>query len=396
MSQKLAYFNCLGGASGDMILGSMVDVGLKTEFLNSVITDLKLKDISIDAVKSNRQGVVGTKIHIEMNGQESHRYKIRDFLQKLENSNLNDHVVKKSQEILKCIGDAESQIHNADIDSLVLHELGSLDTLIDITCSVAGIHELDLDSVYSSALPSGSGIVHTEHGITPVPAPVTMAIISKFNVPLKPPPEGRIDTGEMVTPTGAVLLSSIAEFDQPYMKIDTLGYGLGSRNPESYPNVIGLWIGQSHSQSESLILIETNIDDSTPEVISYTVDRLISYGALDAWTTPINMKKNRNGVLLSVLCTPDLDERIRSIINKETTTFGIRSQVVKRFASKRETILVSTEIGNIPVKLKYSDNELTTLSPEYEVCRKIAMERQIPLKDVMQIALYYAKKRINY
>ena len=166
---------------------------------------------------------------------------------------------------------------------------------------------------------------------------------------------------------------------------------MGSRNPESYPNVLGLLIGQQESQSESLILLETNIDDSTPEILSYVVDRLISSGALDAWTTPINMKKNRNGVLLSVLSTQDLDDRLRGIINRETTTFGIRSQMVKRFASKRENIVVATEIGNIPVKLKYKNNELVTVSPEYEVCRKIAMERQIPLKDVMEIARYHAK-----
>ena len=391
MSPKLAYFNCLGGVSGDMILGSMVDAGLKTEFLNSVIADLKLDNISIDSVKDNRQGVVGTKIKIEMNGQEDHRYKIRDFLYKLEKSNLADDIVKKSQDILQCIGDAESEIHNIGVDQLVLHELGSLDTLIDVTSCVAGMYELNLESVYSSPLPTGSGTVNTEHGVTTVPAPVTMSILSKFNVPLKPPPKQGIDTGEMVTPTGAVLLSSLAKFDQPYMTVDKWGYGLGSRNPESYPNVVGLLIGQQESQSESLILLETNIDDSTPEILSYVVDRLISSGALDAWTTPINMKKNRNGVLLSVLSTQDLDDRLRGIINRETTTFGIRSQMVKRFASKRENIVVATEIGNIPVKLKYKNNELVTVSPEYEVCRKIAMERQIALKDVMEIARYHAK-----
>jgi len=394
MSQKLAYFNCLGGASGDMILGSMVDAGLQLEFLNSVIRALKLDNISINAAKDNRQGVVGTKIHIEMNGQEDQRFKIKDFLYKLEQSDLNDWIIKTSQGILECVGEAESQIHNVDMDSLVLHELGSLDTLIDVTCCVAGIDELNLDCVYSSPLPTGSGTVLTAHGITTVPAPVTMSILSKFNVPLKPPPEANIPTGEMVTPTGAVLLSSIAKFEQPYMTIDRWGYGLGQRNPESYPNVLSLWIGEKESQSQPLILLETNIDDSTPEILSYVVDRLISNGALDAWTTPINMKKNRNGVLLSVLSTPDLDARLRGIITRETTTLGIRAQVVKRFASRRENIVVETELGLIPVKLRYINGEPSDLSPEYEVCRKIAMERQVPLKDVMDIARYHAKKQL--
>jgi len=394
MSQKLAYFNCLGGVSGDMILGSMVDAGLKTEFLNSVVRSLKLDNVSIDASTENRQGIVGTKIHVELNEQEKRRYKIKDFLYKLEQSDLSDEIVKTSQKILSYIGEAESQIHGIDIDSLVLHELGSLDTLIDVTCAIAGINELNLDTIYSSPLPTGSGTVLTEHGVTSVPAPVTMAILSKFNVPLKPSPPGSEDTGEMVTPTGAILLSSIAEFEQPYMTVESWGYGLGLRDPEAYPNVLSLWIGEKESQSRALVLIETNIDDSTPEILSYVVDRLISNGALDAWTAPISMKKNRDGVLLSVLSTPELDSKLRDIISRETTTLGIRAHTVKRFASRRENIVVRTEIGLIPVKLRYINGEPSDLSPEYEVCRKIAMERQLPLKDVMDIARYHAKKQL--
>jgi len=394
MSQKLAYFNCLGGVSGDMILGSMVDAGLKTEFLNSVVRSLKLDNISINASTENRQGIVGTKIHVELNEHEKQRYKIKDFLYKLEHSDLSDEIVKTSQKVLRYIGEAESQIHGIDIDSLVLHELGSLDTLIDVTCAIAGINELNFDSIYSSPLPTGSGTVLTEHGITSVPAPVTMAILSKFNVPLKPSPSGSKDTGEMVTPTGAILLSSIAEFEQPYMTVDSWGYGLGLRDPEAYPNVLSLWIGEKESQSRALVLLETNIDDSTPEILSYVVDRLISNGALDAWTSPINMKKNRDGVLLSVLSTPELDPKLRDIISRETTTLGIRAHTVKRFASRRENIVVQTEIGPIPVKLRYINDEPADVSPEYEVCRKIAMERQLPLKDVMDIARYHAKKQL--
>jgi len=395
MSQKLAYFNCLGGVSGDMILGAMVDAGLKPEFLNSVVQSLKLDNVSIVASKDYRHGVVGTKIHIELNEQEKQRFKIKDFLYKLEHSDLSHGIVKTSQGILESIGEAESQIHNIDIDSLVLHELGSLDTLIDVTCCIAGVNELNLDFVYSSPLPTGSGTVLTEHGVMPVPAPVTMAILSKHNVPLKPPPVENMDTGEMVTPTGAILLSHLAKFEQPYMTVDKWGYGLGQRNPESYPNVLGLWIGKKENHPQSLLLLETNIDDSTPEILSYVVDRLISNGALDAWTTPINMKKNRTGVLLSVLSIPDLDMRLRGIINRETTTLGIRAQTVKRFASRRENVVVDTELGLIPVKLRYINDEPSDLSPEYDVCRKIALERQVPLKDVMDIARYHAKKLIN-
>ena len=395
MSQKLAYFNCLGGASGDMILGAMVDVGLKPEFFNSIVKSLKLDNVVISASKDYRHGVIGTKIHIELNEQEKKRFKIKDFLYKLEHSDLSDGIIKISQGILESIGEAESKVHNIDIDSLVLHELGSLDTLIDVTCCIAGVDELNLDFVYSSPLPTGSGTVLTEHGVTPVPAPVTMAILSKHNVPLKPPPVESMDTGEMVTPTGAILLSHLAKFEQPYMTVDKWGYGLGQRNPESYPNVLGLWIGKNEDEPQSLLLLETNIDDSTPEILSYVVDRLISNGALDAWTTPINMKKNRTGVLLSVLSMPGLDMRLRGIINRETTTLGIRAQTVKRFASRRENIVVDTELGLIPVKLRYINDEPSDLSPEYDVCRKIAMERQVPLKDVMDMARYHAKKLIN-
>ena len=190
------------------------------------------------------------------------------------------------------------------------------------------------------------------------------------------------------------MLSSIAEFEQPYMTVDSWGYGLGLRDPEAYPNVLSLWIGEKESQSRALVLLETNIDDSTPEILSYVVDRLISNGALDAWTSPINMKKNRDGVLLSVLSTPELDPKLRDIISRETTTLGIRAHTVKRFASRRENIVVQTEIGPIPVKLRYINDEPADVSPEYEVCRKIAMERQLPLKDVMDIARYHAKKQL--
>lgn len=394
MAQKLAYFNCIGGVSGDMILGSMIDTGLSTEFLNSVIQDLKLDGVSINAFKDERQGVTGTKVQIQMDGRTDERFRIKDFLQKLEKSDLISEIVESSSTILQNIGQAESSIHNVDIDTLVLHELGSIDTLIDVTCCVAGLSELDLDNIYSSPLPSGSGTVTTEHGSMPVPAPVTMAILSKYNVPVIPPPVDSVQTGEMVTPTGAVLLSSLAKFEQPNMTIDSWGYGLGDRNPKTYPNVLGLWIGKTDTKPQSLVLLETNIDDSTPEILAYVIERLLSRGVLDAWTMPINMKKNRTGFLLSVLTSPVLETEAREIIVKETTTLGIRSQRVERYASSRQMLVVDTEIGPVPVKVKYLDGRHLDVSPEYDACRKIALERQLPLKEVIDIARNKAKEQL--
>jgi uncharacterized protein (TIGR00299 family) protein len=386
MTQTVGYFQCVGGASGDMVLGALVDCGLPLDTLRSVVSALNIDGVDLRAEPGRRSGVFGTHVSVTIDRDRERRHSIPDFLAMVERSGLPGPVVASSTAILRRLGRAEATVHGVEPEAVHLHELASLDTVVDITCAVAGLAELGVEAVYASPIPTGSGVVQTSHGRTPVPAPATLALLTGAGAPIAPPPGGIPDAGEMVTPTGAALLTTLATFEQPEMTIERSGYGLGSRDPAEYPNALGLWIGPETDARTSLVLLETNIDDESPQVLAYVVERLLALGAKDAWLTGAQMKKNRPGQVLSALVTPVLEKRASDLIMRETTTLGVRSSRVRRHEAAREQVVVQTAFGPVPVKVKKLDGTLIDATPEYETAKRIALEKRVPLREVLVAA----------
>ena len=393
---KSAYLQCVGGVSGDMLLGAIIDAGVPVRDLNASIATLGVSGVRIVGCPGKRGGVHGTHATVEIDAASQRSYTLEDFLRITETSSLSPSVREKSCAVFDRIRQAEEQVHRLTDGDLHLGELGSLDTLVDVVCTVVGLELLDIGRLYSSPLPSGSGIITTSHGMLPVPAPATSALIGIANAPMVPPPNDSPDAGEMVTPTGAAIVTTLATFDQPSLRMESTGYGLGTRDPEAYPNVLALRIGQetAGASTTTLSLLETNVDDSTPEVLAYTQERLFQLGARDVWFTPIQMKKNRPATMLSVLVSPDLEDEAARLILRETSTLGVRVRPVSRYEADREIVTVSTSLGKVAVKLKLLNGKAVAASPEYEDCRQIAIDRDIPLQDVLRIVRREAEQTL--
>ena len=387
MSRRVGYFQCLGGASGDMILGALVDCGLPVSSLRGVVSALGLRGVDLGAERGSRQGAFGTRVTVHVDRDLDGRRSISDFVDMVQASGLPGGVMATSTSILRSLERAEAAVHGVETGQVHLHELGSMDTVIDVTCAVAGLAELGVEALYSSPIPTGSGVVTTSHGQTPIPAPATLALLEDAKARTVPPPGGIPDSGEMVTPTGAAILTNLAIFGQPSMTVEVAGYGLGSRDPEAYPNALGLWLGHETSATPSLVLLETNIDDESPQVLAHAAERLLALGAKDAWLTAAQMKKGRTGVVLSALVDQSLEERAAELIMMETTTLGVRASMVRRHEASREQVVVDTPLGPVPVKVKRLNGRVVDAAPEYEAARSIALEKRVPLRRIMELAL---------
>jgi pyridinium-3,5-bisthiocarboxylic acid mononucleotide nickel chelatase len=367
-----------------MLLGALVDIGVPLDDISAVIDRLGVDGVTLTAEKSQRGGVPGT--HVTVNLEESQASRtIADFVRITRNSGLSEAIVEPACRIFERLGEAEAQVHGTvHGESTPLHELGTLDTLVDVVGTVAGLNMLKIKNLTCSPLPSGSGIFRSAHGKLLAPSPATAALIALANAPMGPPPGGDQAAGEMVTPTGAAIVTTLATFRQPTMTLDGVGYGLGSRNPEVYPNIVSLRTGEELEPpvSGGLTLLETNIDDMSPELIGFVQERLFSLGARDVWLTPIQMKKGRPGTLLSVLVTGDLEQEAVALVMRETTTLGVRVRPITRYEAEREIVTVETTLGSARVKVKRLDGRAVSASPEYEDCRQIALESGIPLQDV--------------
>ncbi len=393
---KSAYLQCVGGVSGDMLLGAIIDAGVPVRDLNDAIAGLGVSGVQIVGRPGKRGGVHGTHATVEIDAASQRSYTLEDFLRITETSSLSPSVREKSCAVFDRIRQAEQQVHCPTDGHLHLGELGSLDTLVDVVCTVVGLELLYIGRLYSSPLPSGSGIITTSHGVLPVPAPATSALLGIANAPMVPPPNDSPDAGEMVTPTGAAIVTTLATFNQPTLRMESTGYGLGTRDPEAYPNVVALRIGQETAKASTttLSLLETNVDDSTPEVLAYTQERLFEIGARDVWFTPIQMKKNRPATMLSALVSPDLEDEAARLILRETSTLGVRVRPVSRYEADREIVTVTTSLGKVAVKVKLLKGKAVAASPEYENCRQIAIDRDIPLQDVLRIVRREAEQTL--
>ena len=393
---KSAYFHCIGGASGDMILGALVDAGLAVDDLRDTLASLRTEGWTLSAHTGQRSGVRGTLVAVELDEAGRRPRRWQDFVDVVQKSHLSSGVIERATAVFRRLAEAEATVHGVPAEEVHLHELGTLDTLIDVVGGVAGLELLGVDRLFSSPLPSGSGLVKSEHGVLPVPTPATAALFALGNAPVVRPPVNAPDTGEMVTPTGAAMLTTLATFRQPSLTVERVGYGLGSRDSRYYPNVLALWVGDDMdvAHSGALTVIETNIDDMSSEVLGYVQERLFDLGARDVWFTPIQMKKNRPGVMLSAIVPGDLESRAVTLVLRETSTLGVRVRSILRYEADRDSVEVDTSLGPAWVKVKRLKGANVAVSPEYESCRHIALERGIPLQDVMHIVRREAEERL--
>jgi uncharacterized protein (TIGR00299 family) protein len=388
---KIAYFDCLAGASGDMILGALLDAGLSNQDLLEGISQLGLSGFELKTQTVYKNGFRATKadIHIEDNKTER---RLPDIVAIIQDSGLPEAIKNKSIAIFQRIGSVEAEIHGTLLQEVHLHELGGLDTIIDVVGTLVGLEALGIKKVFASPLPMGRGFTKAEHGIIPLPAPATLALLK--NVPVV---GSELDI-ELVTPTGAALLTLLADSFGPIpaMRLESTGYGAGSKDLP-IPNIIRLLIGHQETDrnliQETLVMLETNIDDLNPEIYDYIFKRLFKAGALDVWLSPIQMKKNRPGTLLCVLCSPRYTTALSSILFSETTTLGIRISNIDRISLPRTSESVETSFGLVKVKIAHINDNDKKISPEYADCHRIAQENGVPLIDVYNAALIAAQKQ---
>ena len=394
---RVAYFDCFSGISGDMVLGALVDLGWPVKELERELDKLDLFDYQIEAEKVAKKGITSTQINIRIKEEKKER-KLKDILSILDKSKLEEEIKERSRAIFIRLANAEAKIHGKNPEEIHFHELGGLDTIIDVVGAVAGMKYLGIEKVYSSSLPLGKGFVKCSHGTLPVPAPATLELLKGV------PVYGSNIEAELVTPTGAVIISTLAEnFGQmPPIKIDNIGYGAGQRDLP-VPNLLRVSVGvlKNAYEEDVVSLIQTNIDDMNPEFYEHIVDRLFDEGALDVFLAPIQMKKTRPATMLSVITDEEKTERMLELIFDETTTLGVRISKVKRRKLNRESRKVATKYGEIEVKIGKLDGMVKNISPGYEECRKIATRLNIPLKEVYQEAkqtafdLLAKKRKLN-
>ena len=384
MKLKAAYFQCIGGASGDMTLGALVDNGLDLGVVVDAIGRMKVSGVSLESEQSQRGGLTGTFVSVNLDADAERVRNFDDFIESVESSTLSQRVKEQSTAVFRRMAEAESKVHRARPQDIHLHELGTLDTLVDVVGAVAGLETLGVERVFSSPFPMGSGVFRSAHGVLPVPSPATSALFTMADAPLAPAPGNPVWTGEMVTPTGAGIITALAEFRQPKLNVQSVGYGLGARNPEEYPNALGLWLGELEEETagNGLSLIETNLDDCTGEVMGYVQERLFGLGARDVWFTPIQMKKNRPATMVSVIAPAEIERAAVNMILRETTTLGVRVRSISRYEADREIRQVETSLGTVSVKVKIVEGKPLSASPEYEDCRRLALETGLPLQQV--------------
>ena len=391
---KIAYFDCFSGISGDMIVGALLDAGLKIETLEKELKKLGLTGYQLEINKVVKKGISATKFKVKIK-EEGVERRFKDILTILEKSKLDEEIKKETQKIFFNIAQAESKIHQEDIDRIHFHEIGGLDSIIDITSAVIGIKTLGIEEIYSSALPLGKGFVECSHGIIPVPAPATLELLK--NIPTY---SGGIES-EMITPTGAAIISTLAKSfgERPLMKIEWIGYGAGEKEFR-IPNLLRVSIGEKILKDENLkdgyvsdeaVLIETNIDDMNPEFYDYIMEQLFSRGALDVFLTPIQMKKNRPAHMLSIIVYEQDLKKILEVLFSESTTLGVRIREIKRLRLAQQNIIAETKYGKIRVKVGIFKGEIKNIAPEFEDCKKMTKQHQVPLKEI-----YEEAKKIAY
>jgi uncharacterized protein (TIGR00299 family) protein len=390
---KIAYLDCFSGVSGDMLVGSLLDAGLPFEELESIITGLNLDGYTISAKKEERNNLFGTRFHVSLKKKYQKARYLKDIKKIISSGDLPLEVSEKCIAIFEKLAITEGEIHHISPDELHFHEVGAVDSIIDIVGSVVGMYLLGIEKLFVSRMPVGKGIITSAHGKIPLPSPATIALLK--GVPI-------YDSGqevEMVTPTGAALITSLCSSfgHMPSMIVETVGYGVGSRTLADNPNLLRILIGSDidKQRSETVVLLESNLDDMSPELLGYLMDRLFDAGAKDVTFSHIQMKKNRPGIKLQVIGQPEDKDRLSSIIFKESTTLGIRFNYSQRSVLTRGELMVESPWGKMRVKKVIDHGGKTTLLPEYEECRRVAKANNCALRDVYAWAAALSRDQLK-
>ena len=375
---RIAFFDCFSGVSGDMTLGALVDAGLPIDDLRGELDNLKLGGFELKSSRVMRGSIAATKVDVMVSEKGGHRH-LNDVIDIIDKSAISEVSKSKAKLVFSKLAEAEAEVHGSTPSEVHFHEVGGIDAIVDIVGAVVGFELLGIDKIYSSPLRLGTGSVTTAHGIIPVPAPGTLALLEGI------PVERTSIKAELVTPTGAALISTLSDgFGEipPYRSL-SIGYGAGGRDLEAIPNVLRINIGElvGDDMADCCTVIETNVDDMNPELYGYVFDRLFEAGAKDVYITSTYMKKERPGVLISVIAAPGLAENMAEILLQETTTIGVRMWDVRRIKLKRRSAVVETEFGPIRVKVVDTGRGFR-VKPEYDDCFKAAKEKGVPILSV--------------
>ena len=389
---RIAHFDCFSGISGDMVLGAFVDAGLSAAKLRSELKKLGLQGYTISTGRERRHHIAGTRVKVRVSKSvRQPRRTLKDIVKLINSSALSKRVKADAAAIFTRLGKAEAAVHNVAVEKVHFHEVGALDSILDIVGAAVAMEQLGIERVTSSPVPLGSGTIKTAHGVLPVPAPATLRLLQRV-----PVYRSGIEQ-ELVTPTGAAILTHYAsDFTGfPPMTVEATGYGVGSREVAERPNVLRVVIGEAEeaAHTEPMDVIETNIDDMTGELFGALFDRLFDAGALDVYVTPLLMKKGRPGHLLTVLCDPWKTAELVEILFAETTTFGVRTYRTQKHCLERESRTVKTPYGPVKVKIGTLGGKIVSISPEYESCRKLAKSKRVPLKEIYAAAEAAAREK---
>jgi pyridinium-3,5-bisthiocarboxylic acid mononucleotide nickel chelatase len=384
---NLAYFDCFSGISGDMTLGALIDAGCDIGHLRQELQALQVPGWEISAEKVWKNGMAATFAKVKTEDQKTHR-SLADILEVLKKSQLTSQVRDRASAVFQKLGEAEARVHDVPLGEIHFHEVGAVDAIVDIVGACIGFHVLGIDKFACSPLNVGGGTAKMAHGVLAVPAPATATLLQG-----KPTYSNGV-ARELVTPTGAAIVATLCDRfgPQPPMTVSAIGYGAGTADLEGQPNVLRIMIGDAAEKvfpgyDEEISVIEANLDDMNPQIYGFFLERALAAGALDVYTMPVQMKKNRPGTLLTVLCRPPDTNTLTSLIFAETTTFGVRVTTAQRRILPREHVRVSTTFGDVRIKLSRVNGRILHVSPEFEDCRKLAVEKNVPLQQVINEAL---------
>jgi pyridinium-3,5-bisthiocarboxylic acid mononucleotide nickel chelatase len=390
---RVAYFDCPSGAAGDMILGALVDAGVSLEALRGELKKLPLHGWEVTAREVRRGAFRAVKVDVEIDPHAHHDHRsLRDILALVEESTLAPAVKKQVARIFTRLAEAEARVHGTSLEEVHFHEVGAVDAIIDVTGSVAGLMLLGIETVAVSTLPLGGGFVKGAHGTIPIPGPGTVELLRGFPV---------IDTGvraELVTPTGAAILTTLATVSgrMPAMTVGQVGYGAGSRDLAETPNILRCFVGQTTERGdiETIMQVETTIDDMSPQLYEPLLERLLAAGALDVFLTPVIMKKGRPGVVLTSLCPEDRTPVLARTLFEESTTIGVRWSPWQRARLARETVALPTRYGTVSFKVSRLAGVVVTVTPEFSEVRRLALEQGIPVREVLAEAHAEGRRRM--
>lgn len=389
MSQVIAYLDCHSGISGDMFLGAMLNVGLDFEGLQDVLRALPLDGYQLSREDFTDKGIRGVRFHVSLSSEQPVRH-LADIQSILRTSALSPNVRARALAVFQCLAEAEATVHGTTIEEVHFHEVGAVDAIVDIVGAAWAVESLGITQIYASALPLSSGHVKTAHGVLPVPAPATLEILRRVAAPWKP----SAAEGEMVTPTGAALLATLARFEMPALSVERVGYGFGQKRfpwPNCLRAMLGYTLtavteGDEQAETDWVSVLECNIDNMTGEMLGDLMGRALAVGALDVSYIPLQMKKNRPAVMITLICKIEDTERLTRFFLGETSTLGVRIQQVQRRKAQRSQEQVMTPLGPMLIKVKRLGTRIISAAPEYEECRRIAREQEMPLEEIYELA----------